>query len=158
LARAQQVVEQLKREVHDEPGASNQRIRAARERAARERVEKVKSALETLREVEAQRERRMKTNRNQAEKQKEPRASTTDPEVRVMKMADGGYRPAYNVQVVSAAVEQIVVAVEPVTVGSDRGLMRPMLEKNPQMLRSSAASASCRRRFRGKQRYRMGSQ
>jgi transposase len=129
LARAQQVVEQLKREVHDEPGASNRRIRAARQRAARERVEKVKSALKTLGEVEAQRERRMKTNRNQAEKQKEPRASTTDPGVRVMKMADGGYRPAYNVQVVSAAGEQIVVAVEPLTVGSDRGLIRPMLEK-----------------------------
>lgn len=129
LARAQQVVEQLKREVDDEPGASNQRIRAARERAARERVEKVKAALKTLGEVEAQRERRMKTNRSQVGKQKEPRASTTEPGVRVMKMADGGYRPAYNVQVLSAAGQQIVAAVEPLTVGSDRGLMRPMLEK-----------------------------
>ena len=46
-----------------------------------------------------------------------------------MKMADGGYRPAYNIQVISAAGEQIVVAVEPLIVGSDRGLMRPMLEK-----------------------------
>src|SRR5215472_4945642 len=129
LARAQQVVEQLKNEVDDEPGASNRRVRAARERAARERLDRVKAALKTLGEVEAQRERRMKTNRNQAEKQKEPRASTTEPGVRVMKMADGGYRPAYNVQVVSAAGEQIVVAVEPLTVGSDRGLIRPMLEK-----------------------------
>jgi len=129
LARAQQVVEQLKSELDDEPGASNRRIRAARERAARERVEKVKAALKTLGEVEVQRERRLKTNRSQAEKQKEPRASTTEPGVRVMKMADGGYRPAYNIQVISAAGEQIVVAVEPLIVGSDRGLMRPMLEK-----------------------------
>jgi transposase len=129
LARAHEVVEQLKREVHDDPAASNQRIRAARKRAARERAERVAAALKTLGEVEAQRERRKKTNRKQTEKQKEPRASTTDPGVRTMKMADGGFRPAWNVQVVTVAGEQIVVGVKPSTVGSDRGLMRPMLEK-----------------------------
>jgi transposase len=128
LIRAHEVVRQLKREVHDDPAASNQRIRAAQERAARERVEKVKAALETLSEVEAQRERRMKTNRKQTEKQKEPRASTTDPQVRTIKMADGGFRPAWNMQVVSVAGTPIVVGVEPSTIGSDRGLMRPMLE------------------------------
>src|SRR6266568_227874 len=129
LARAHEVVEQLKREVHDDPAASNQRIRAARERAARERVEKVKAALKTLGEVEAQRERRMKTNRKQTEKQKEPRVSTTDPQVRTIKMADGGFRPAWNMQVVSVAGTPIVVGVKPSTIGSDRGLMRPMLDK-----------------------------
>lgn len=129
LVRAREVVEQLKREVDDDPDASNRRIRAARERAAREREQRVKAALNTLGEVEAQRERRVKTNRKQTEKQKEPRASTTDPEVRVMKMADGGFRPAFNVQIVSVESEQIVVTVEPSTVGSDRGLMQPMLEK-----------------------------
>ena len=129
LARAHEVVEALKREVDDDPAASNKRIRAARERAARERVERVAAALKTLGEVEAQRERRLQTNRKQTEKQKEPRASTTDAEVRVMKMADGGFRPAWNVQVATVAGEQIVVAVEPSSVGSDRGLMQPMLEK-----------------------------
>ena len=129
LARAHEVVQQLKREVHDDPAASNQRIRAARERAARERVEKVKAALKTLGEVEAQRERRMKTNRKQTEKQKEPRVSTTDPQVRTIKMADGGFRPAWNMQVVSVAGTPIVVGVKPSTIGSDRGLMRPMLDK-----------------------------
>jgi transposase len=128
LIRAQEVVEQLKREVDDEPAASNRRIQGAKERAAQERVEKVKAAIKTLGEVEAQRERRMKTNRQQVEKQKEPRASTTDPGVRTMKMADGGFRPAYNVQVVTVAATPIVVGVKPSTVGSDRGLMRPMLE------------------------------
>jgi hypothetical protein len=102
---------------------------AARERAARERVERVAAALKTLGEVEAQRARREKTHRKQTEKQKEPRASTTDPEVRPIKMADGGFRPAWNVQVVTAAGEQIVVGVAPSSVGSDRGLLRPILEK-----------------------------
>jgi transposase len=129
LARAHEVVERLQREVHDDPAASSQRIRAARERAARERTERVAAALKTLGEVEAQRERRKKTNRKQTEKQKEPRASTTDPGVRTMKMADGGFRPAWNVQVVTVAGTPIVVGVKPSTVGSDRGLMRPMLEK-----------------------------
>jgi transposase len=128
LARAHEVVQQLKQEVDEDPAASNQRIRAAKERAARERLQKVEAAINTLGEVEAQRERRMKTNRKQTEKQKEPRASTTDPGVRVMKMADGGFRPAYNVQVVTVAGTPIVVGVKPSTIGSDRGLMRPMLE------------------------------
>ena len=71
---------------------------SARERAARERGERVAAAHETLGEVEAQRARREKSTASK--KQKEPRASTTDPEVRLMKMADGGFRPAWNVQVV----------------------------------------------------------
>jgi len=64
-----------------------------------------------------------------AKRPKEPRASTTDPEARVVKMADGGFRPAYNMQVASVAGEQIVVAVEVSTSSSDRGLARPMIEK-----------------------------
>ena len=44
-------------------------------------------------------------------------------------MPDGGFRPAYNVQVASAAGEQIVVALEVCNIGSDRGLMRPMMER-----------------------------
>src|SRR3546814_2978171 len=59
----------------------------------------------------------------------EPRASTTDPDARVMKMADGGFRPAYNVQVISATGTPIVVDVQPATTGSDRGLLRPGLER-----------------------------
>lgn len=128
LAAAHEVVEHLKRELHDDPAASNARIDAARRRAARERVEQVEAALKTLGEVEAQRKRRERTNAKQTKRQKEPRASTTDPQARVMKMPDGGFRPAWNVQVVSAAEEQIVIAVEPGAVGSDRGLLRPALE------------------------------
>lgn len=128
LARAREVVEQLKRELDDDPAATSKRVRAARERAARERVERVKAALQALGEVEEVRQKREKKNRNQTEKQKEPRASTTDPQARTMKMADGGFRPAYNVQVASVAGEQIVVAVEPNNVGSDRGLIGPMLD------------------------------
>jgi transposase len=128
LATAQAVVDALKHEVDAHPDASNQRVKAARERAARERAERVKAAQTALGEIKAQRERRQETHHN-GKKPKEPRASTTDPEARVMKMADGGFRPAYNVQVASVAGEQIVVAVDIGNIGSDRGLMRPMLER-----------------------------
>jgi transposase len=127
LRKAQRRVAQLKQEVHDDPDASNRRIRAATERAARETEARVKAALAKLAEIEAERERRAKTNKKQVAKQKEPRASTTDPQARIMKMADGGYRPAYNCQLATVAKGQIVVALETTTTGSDRGLMPPML-------------------------------
>jgi transposase len=128
LSTAQTVVDELKREVDARSDASNQRIKAAKERAARERVEQVKAAQKALAEIKQHRQERNEKRPN-GKKPKEPRASTTDAEGRVMKMADGGFRPAYNVQVASAAGEQIVAAVEVCNSGSDRGLMRPMLER-----------------------------
>jgi transposase len=132
LAAATAIVEELKREVDEHPDASNQRIKVAKERAARERVERIEAAQKALEEIKAQRQER-ENKRPNGKKPKEPRASSTDPEARVMKMADGGFRPAYNVQVASAAGEQIVVAVDICNTGSDRGLMRPMLEQLPTL-------------------------
>ena len=129
LKKARRLVEYLKREIDEDPDASNRRIKAAQERAAREREERVAAALDKLAEIEAERERRGKTNKKQVAGQKEPRASTTDPEARVMKMADGGFRPAYNCQIGTVAEGQIVVDVAIDTTGSDRGLLRPMLER-----------------------------
>jgi len=128
LAAAEAVVDQLKREVDANADASNQRIKAARERAARERIERLKAAQAALGEIKQQREQREK-KRGNGKKPQPPRASTTDADARVMKMADGGFRPAYNVQVTSAAGAQIVADVEVCTTGSDRGLMRPALER-----------------------------
>lgn len=127
LRKAKRLIDRLRQENDDDPDASNRRIRAAQERAAREREARVAAALANLREIEANRERRAKTNKKQVEKQNEPRASTTDPQARVMKMADGGFRPAYNCQIGTVAGGQIVVSLKAETVGSDRGLMRPML-------------------------------
>jgi transposase len=128
LVTAQAVVEELKHEVDARSDASNQRIKAAKERAARERSERVKAAQTALAAIKQQRQER-EEKRGNGKKPKEPRASTTDADARVMKMPDGGFRPAYNVQVASVAGEQIVVAVEVCNTGSDRGLMRPMLER-----------------------------
>ena len=80
--------------MEEDKDESNSSIREAGERAAREREARVSAALAKLAEIEAERERRARTNKKQVAKQKEPRASTTDPQARIMKMADGGYRPA----------------------------------------------------------------
>ena len=128
LAQAEAVVEDLKREVDARSDAGNQRMKAAKERAARERLARVKAAQTALAEIKQQRKER-EDRRGNGKKPKEPRASTTDRDARVMKMADGGFRPAYNVQVTSVAGEPIVVDIEVCNTGSDRGLMRPMLER-----------------------------
>jgi len=57
------------------------------------------------------------------------RVSTTDPEARVMKMADGGYRPAYNVQFATDTQSQVIVGVEVTNSGGDQGQMAPMVEQ-----------------------------
>lgn len=126
LALAEAVVDHLKREVDTDPDASNRRLKAARERAARDRSERLKKAKLALDEVKQQRAKR----RDNGKTPKEPRASTTDADARVMKMADGGFRPAYNLQITSVAGETIVTDVEVSTIGSDRGLMRPALERH----------------------------
>lgn len=128
LAQATAVVNDLKREVEARSDASNERVRAARERAARERQKRVKAAQTALAEIKQQRKER-EEKRGNGKKPKEPRASTTDADARVMKMADGGFRPAYNVQVASAAGQPFVTDVKVCNTGSDRGLMRPMLER-----------------------------
>lgn len=128
LKKARRLVQRLKDENEDDPDANNRRIAAARERAARERLARVEAALDKLGQIEAERARRAKTNRTQVAEQGAPRASTTDPQARVMKMADGGFRPAYNGQVATVADGQIVVEIGAVATGSDRGLLRPMVE------------------------------
>jgi hypothetical protein len=87
------------------------RQRAARERAARERLERVEAALA---EMPAARAAKKKGEEDKA------RVSTTDAQARVMKMADGGFRPAYNLQLAGDTAHQVIVGVEVTSAGSDR--------------------------------------
>jgi transposase len=129
-ARAQ--VQALKGEIEADPDASNRRRGAARERAAVERQQRVAQALEQLAQVEEQKNKKpVAKKENETEqhyaKRSEPRASSTDSEARVMKMADGGYRPAYNVQFSTTTDSQIIVGVDVINIGSDQGQLSPML-------------------------------
>jgi transposase len=98
LAEAEEQVKALRAELEADPAAASKRQQAARERAARERIERIKRALEQMPEVE--------DKKKSGEKEK-ARVSTTDAEARVMKMADGGFRPAFNVQLATDTREAI---------------------------------------------------
>jgi transposase len=124
LAQAETQVAALKAELDADPSAANRRQQAARERAARERVDRLRQALEQLPLVEAP--------KKGAEEKAKARVSTTDPEARVMKMADGGYRPAYNVQFATDTQTQIITGVGVTNSGGDQGKMAPMVEQHQE--------------------------
>lgn len=134
LKRARRLVARLKQENDDDPDASNRRAKAAQERAAKERAARVADALDKLKAIEAQRQKREKTNAKETAKQFPPCVSTTDPDARRIKMPDGGFRPAYNMQIASAPEQQIVVGVDVSAGGSDKGLAGTMLERLRQRL------------------------
>jgi transposase len=150
LAEAQAQVAALKQELDADPGAGNRRRQAARQRAARERQERVQQALEQMQKIEADRAKANLPQRaGKAEsgppaggvggagesaqakpkRRAEPRASTTDPEARVMKGPDGGFRPSYNVQFSTDVGSQIIFGVDVANEGTDQGQLEPMLEQ-----------------------------
>lgn len=123
LAAAEEQMRQLKEELQADPSAGNRRQQAARERADRERRERVQKALDRLPEMEAKKKPSDKG---------EARTSTTDPEATVMKMGDGGFRPAYNVQFSTDTASQIITGMEVVINGSDHGQLAPMMEQHQE--------------------------
>jgi transposase len=134
LKQARAQVQALKEEIEADPHASNRRQRAARERASKEHEARLAQALDELAQVEKQKnkkkaEKKENESEEQHRKRSEPRASSTDAQARVMKMADGGFRPAYNVQLASTPNSQIIVGVEVNNCGSDGGQLAPMLEQ-----------------------------
>lgn len=129
LIKAKALLARLAKDEDDDPGCSSRRRKARQASAAADRLARVKQALAALGEAEALRAKREKTNKALTARQKEPRASMSDGEARVMKMPDGGFRPAYKVQFASLPGSGVVIGVKVTTVGSDRGLAEPMAEK-----------------------------
>ncbi len=125
----QEAAEQVKRlrDENDDDSANGQdasrtRRQAAVERAARERAAQIAEALKNLEELRQQKEQRKKGSGEKA------RCSTTDPEARQMKMGDGGFRPAYNVQFATDGGARMIVSVDVTNNGSDGGQMSPIHE------------------------------
>jgi len=125
LHEAEAQVERLRAELEADPGASSRRQRAARERGRRDRAARVRRALKQMEVLE---EQRRKSTRKESSR-KPPRASTTDPDARIMKMADGGFRPAYNVQMDVETATRLIVGVRLSNAGTDQGQMAPMIEQ-----------------------------
>src|SRR5947209_1375395 len=125
LREAEAQVQALKAELEADPSRAHDRRQQARHRAAAERQQRVAQALAHLPEMAA---KKKPAERDQA------RASTTDPEAHFMKMADGGCRPAYNVQYATATDSQVIVGVDVHTTGSDLGQLLPMVQQIAERL------------------------
>lgn len=127
LVEAEAKVQQLKANGQAEEEGKLTRQQAAKRRAAAERVERLKQALQEIQEVKKTKQRSHKSKA----KQKEARASITDPEARVMKMPDGGFRPAYNGEFTVDVSSGVVVGVAGIN-ETDAGQMIPMLDQLEQ--------------------------
>jgi transposase len=113
VAEARAVVEALEAMPEEEGRARQQR---ARERGARDRQRRLEAALQEFDKLAAAQSRMT-------------RVSTTDPDARVMKQADGGTAPSYNVQITTDATECFIVAIEPTTAGSDYQQLTPAVDR-----------------------------
>jgi transposase len=131
LAEAEQHVAELK-SLLDDPEKSaglSARRKAARQRAATDRKDRLQQAIAQMPELKKRQEKRAKkvSAKDKAKgKLKEPRASTTDPEARVMKMPDGGFAPAVNVQFATDTESRAIVGVAVINSGVDTGQSEPM--------------------------------
>jgi len=123
LAQAEEQLRQLKQELDADPAASKSRSQAARQRAAEERAQRIRAALEQLPKI---------AESKQPKDREKARASTTDADSRVMKMGDGGFRPAFNVQLATATTSQVITGVALTNAGGDLGQMAPMVEQHQQ--------------------------
>lgn len=121
-------VERLKGEAEADPAASERRRRAARDRAAADTAARARAARDRLAGLQAEKAGRDRTHKKQEAAKRPPRASTTDPEARLMKMPDGSFRPAYNLIVAAAPQQQVILAVDPTERRSEAGLARPMVD------------------------------
>jgi hypothetical protein len=117
LEQARLHVKAVLAEANDPESSASEK--QAREAAALDYRRRVEEALAVVQQL-------------QSEGKDKPRASTTDVEARVMKMGDGGFRPAYNVQLATAGEKEggprTIVGVRVTNVGSDVGSITPMLE------------------------------
>ena len=116
---------QVERTAKQRDAGANAAAEAAQRRAAADRLARVEDAVAQLPRVQAVKDR-------QAAHRKPPtaaRVSTTDPDARVMKMADGGYRPAYNVQFATDMESRAVLGVAVTNVGDDHAAFVPMVQQ-----------------------------
>lgn len=122
---AQEHLDRLKREAEDdgERQAADARQQAAQKRAAEERKQRIEEALRQLELLSQQREERKPGDGEST------RVSTTDPEARKMKTANGGFDPAYNIQFATDATSRVIVGVYVTNHGTDGGELPPMLDQ-----------------------------
>lgn len=131
LAEAKARVAELKAQGEHRDDQRGVRVKAAQERAAREREARVTEAQKELEKIRSAKA----TAKNHPQRKTETRVSTTDPEARRMKMANGGYNPAYNLQFATDTDSRIIVGVQACNDGTDSQRLEPMLDAIEQRVK-----------------------
>jgi transposase len=127
---AEQKVTSLAEELHDDPAAAVNRKKQRELREAQGRKARLDAALGAAEVIAAERQRDAEQQRRRKPKKaREPRASTTDGEARIMRMAGGGFSPAYSVQVKTDPKSGCVVGLDVVNKASDRGQLVPAVDE-----------------------------
>ena len=133
LADTQEHVREMRRQMEapaELAGVTARRV-AARKRAVEEKERRLEQALAQLPEMKQQREaaaqRAGAGQCGQKIREKPLRVSTSDAEARVMKMANGGFNAAVNVQLATDTRSRAIVGVEVSNAGYDAAnLSEPM--------------------------------
>jgi transposase len=132
LGEAREHVRRVRQQL-DQPAsvALSKRQRGARLRAAEERKQRLEQAVAELPELLARQEEAAQRAGHgkvgQKIRARQPRVSTTDAGVRVMKMPNGGFNPAVNVQLATDTASRAIVGVQVSAQGVDSAdLSRPM--------------------------------
>jgi transposase len=128
--RVTEHVARLKRELEEDPAGPERRRQERALRAATEQEVRLRRARAKLVELEEEKRERAKTHAKAEAAKSAPAVSTSDPEVRSMKMADGATRPAWNVQVATA--QGFVVTIEPTDRRNDSGLAADLVAQIEQ--------------------------
>ena len=127
---ARQRVAELKAELESDPAGHARRKVERNLREAEERGKRIEAAQKAAAAIEAERaEEAVKQRRRKPKNGKPPRGSTSDAQARVMVMADGGYRPAYNLQFKTDLANGFVVGIEVTNRASDSGQLEAAVEE-----------------------------
>ena len=126
-------VRKLRAEIEEDPAASERRIKARQLAAAEDRARRLAKARKAHAKIERRDEQATEQRRKEERKDHDPaRASLSDPEARIMKMGDGSYRAAYNVQIKTTVGGAHVIGVSVTDRGADYGLLTPALDEIKQ--------------------------
>jgi transposase len=118
LRLAREQVEQMEDPESEE---LSQRVAKARQRALRQKQQRLEEALKELEQIKA--------SRSKASEKEKARASSTDPEARVMLQANSAYGPAYNVQISTDAKSKIIVGVGLTQASADAAELEPAVDR-----------------------------
>ena len=125
LQLAREQVRLMEEQAAEEERMAKRQV-AARRRAARQRQSRLEAA---VREVE-----RMQNEKKEDRESFVARASSSDPEARVMRNGEGGTAPSYNVQLLTDTTQGMIVNVEATTDAVDHHQLESALERCAQTL------------------------